>query len=274
MKIIFILTIINMLFRSCTSFRMFNSNSMISSSKSFLVMKQRKTIAETSRFLASSSLGVKRAAFTGGAGSKDDFSYSNPSQPQSQDGGTSSAKVFSSYSIYKGKTALQLKPIMPTVSLNKQNGNRILTRDGALLMEFAPVLAATAASAASPISRGGGGQGNHREYDWSKKQYFSLNVNELGELCSFDRSKGMQFLHDPNLGGLLFSFLSFLSFFLLITLCYLLGEQAGLVTKTLKIAPTADGKGFVVFYFFLFSLFLFLLLFLFLCRFFLFLVCH
>jgi hypothetical protein len=42
-------------------------------------------------------------------------------------------------------------------------------------MEFAPVLAATSASAASPVSKGGG-QGNHCEYDWSKKQYFSLNV--------------------------------------------------------------------------------------------------
>jgi hypothetical protein len=198
MKFVFALAIVSMLFRNCTSFRMFNSNVISLSSKSLSAMKHRKAIAETSRFLASTSIGAtKRAAFTGGAGANDDFSYFNPSQGDS--GYSSSAKVFSSYSIYKGKTALQLKPIMPTVSINKQTGNRILTRDGALLMEFAPVLATTAASAASPISRGG--HGSHREYDWSKKQYFSLNVNELGELCSFDKSKGMQFLHDPNLGG-------------------------------------------------------------------------
>jgi hypothetical protein len=94
--------------------------------------------------------------------------------------------LFTSYTVYKGKAALSIKPIAPT--FQAVGNNQKLAREGSLLLEFAPA--------------GGNGMAtNQREYDWSKKQFFALNLAEMGDLISFDKTKGFELFHDPNLGG-------------------------------------------------------------------------
>eukprot|EP01040_Poterioochromonas_malhamensis_P007351 gene7351-7932_t len=98
--------------------------------------------------------------------------------------------LFTSYTVYKGKAALSIKPIAPT--FQAVGNNQKLAREGSLLLEFAPA--------------GGNGMAtNQREYDWSKKQFFALNLAEMGDLISFDKTKGFELFHDPNLGGLYFN---------------------------------------------------------------------
>jgi hypothetical protein len=96
--------IVSVIFCSSGSFRVFNRNIAIGTHlKSLSAVNQRKTIA---------------AAATGcptvgaiGTGSKNVFTFSYPSQiPLS--GGSSSAKAFSSNSVYQEKSALPLK--LPT----------------------------------------------------------------------------------------------------------------------------------------------------------------
>ena len=40
---------------------------------------------------------------------------------------------------------------------------------------------------------------SQREYDWSKKQVFALNMIEIGKLLTRDRGE-LNFVHDPNMG--------------------------------------------------------------------------
>ena len=67
--------------------------------------------------------------------------------------------VFSSYVIYKSKAAVAVKCISPTFT-SKGTSGKSLSREGGLLFEFA-------ASTGAP-----------REYDWSKKVTFLLDVTE------------------------------------------------------------------------------------------------
>ncbi len=61
--------------------------------------------------------------------------------------------MFVNYSIYKGKSALQVKVIKPTwVSVQ---GGISMDREGVVLLEFAPAI---------------GKDGANNKYDWSKKQ--------------------------------------------------------------------------------------------------------
>ena len=50
---------------------------------------------------------------------------------------SSSPKTFVSYNIYKGKAALAIKPVAPVFSL-MSTGNKLLNKDGGLLLEAAP----------------------------------------------------------------------------------------------------------------------------------------
>lgn len=73
---------------------------------------------------------------------------------------------------------MQIKPIPPT--WRSSGSGRMVEREGVILVE---------AAAAS----------TQRDYDWSKKQVFALNVLEIGKLLT--RSKGeLTFVHDPNKG--------------------------------------------------------------------------
>lgn len=113
-----------------------------------------------------------------------------------------SSKVFAKYSIYKGKGAVSIKGIPP--SLNKLESNaKVVSREGALLLEFAPIGNAA------------------REYDWSKKITFALAPTECGSFLAMSKATGVEFFHDPNMGG----------------------AAAGTVTKKLKCSVAPDGGG-------------------------------
>lgn len=87
-------------------------------------------------------------------------------------------KTFVGFSVYKGKAAMSVKAIPATFSTGP--GPRTVTREGALLLEFAP-------------------SGEHQqEYDWTKKVLFSLDAVECGELLLVGQDKSAEFFHDPN----------------------------------------------------------------------------
>lgn len=90
--------------------------------------------------------------------------------------------VFSSYVIYKSKAAVAVKCISPTFA-SKGTSGKSLSREGGLLFEFA-------ASTGAP-----------REYDWSKKVTFLLDVTECGTINYSSRNKySCEFIHDPFMG--------------------------------------------------------------------------
>ncbi|KAF8087338.1 hypothetical protein N665_0588s0007 [Sinapis alba] len=120
----------------------------------------------------------------------------------SQNGeGAAPARFYVGHSIYKGKAALTVEPRAPEfVSLD--SGAFKLSKDGFLLLQFAPAAGV-------------------RQYDWSKKQVFSLSVSEIGTLVSLGPRESCEFFHDPNKGK----------------------SDEGKVRKVLKVEPLPDGSG-------------------------------
>lgn len=95
-------------------------------------------------------------------------------------------KTFSNYTIYKGKSAMQVAPLAPTFE-QLGAGAQTTSRDGGLLLTFAP--------SAGPMA-----------YDWTQKQLFSVGVTELGDFLSafghgLAQQRPLDFYHDPNKGG-------------------------------------------------------------------------
>ncbi|KAF2552219.1 hypothetical protein F2Q68_00036144 [Brassica cretica] len=76
----------------------------------------------------------------------------------------SSPRFYVGHSIYKGKAALTIEPRAPEfVAL--ESGAFKLSKEGFLLLQFAPAAGV-------------------RQYDWSRKQVFSLSVTEIGNVVS------------------------------------------------------------------------------------------
>jgi hypothetical protein len=115
------------------------------------------------------------------------------------------SKVFASYDIFKGKAAVNVKPLAPTFE-SLGNGSYAVQRSGGLIVEMAPSVAGAA-----------------RTYDWGQKILFRLSVTELGEILALnpgaDSSASVFFQHDPAMGS----------------------AAAGAVMKTLKMTQMADG---------------------------------
>ena len=84
--------------------------------------------------------------------------------------------------IYIGKGAVTVKIIPPTWSQVASGTSYTVTRQGGFLFEFAP--STTVA----------------REYDWTKKTTFFLDVTECGDLLH-SAADGIDFMHDPNAQG-------------------------------------------------------------------------
>ncbi|KAL1225651.1 Single-stranded DNA-binding protein WHY3 [Cardamine amara subsp. amara] len=127
------------------------------------------------------------------------FGGDSSSSPQNGEG--SSARFYVGHSIYKGKAALTIEPRAPEfVAL--ESGAFKLTREGFLLLQFAPAAGV-------------------RQYDWSRKQVFSLSVTEIGNLVSLGPRESCEFFHDPFKGK---------------------GDE-GKVRKVLKVEPLPDGSG-------------------------------
>ncbi|KAH7515887.1 hypothetical protein FEM48_Zijuj10G0074100 [Ziziphus jujuba var. spinosa] len=104
-------------------------------------------------------------------------------------GGSLPPRFFVGHSIYKGKAALT-------------SGAFKVSREGFVLLQFAPAAGV-------------------RQYDWSRKQVFSLSVTEIGNLISLGSRESCEFFHDPFKGK----------------------SDEGKVRKVLKVEPLPDGSG-------------------------------
>ncbi|KAM7251358.1 hypothetical protein ACFE04_023241 [Oxalis oulophora] len=111
-------------------------------------------------------------------------------------------KLFVGHSIYKGKAALTVEPRAPEF-LAMDSGAYKISREGYVLLQFAPAVGA-------------------RNYDWSRKQVFSLSVTEIGSMIDLGPNKSCEFFHDPNKGK----------------------SDEGKVRKVLKVDPLPDGTGY------------------------------
>ncbi|XP_073302611.1 single-stranded DNA-binding protein WHY1, chloroplastic-like isoform X2 [Primulina huaijiensis] len=125
-------------------------------------------------------------------------SYESPSPSQP---GQSPPRVYVGYTIYKGKSALAVEPRLPEFS-PLESGAFKLSKEGFVLLQFAPAA-------------------GMRQYDWSRKQLFSLSVTEIGNIISLGPRDSCEFFHDPYKGR----------------------SEEGKVRKVLKVEPLPDGSG-------------------------------
>ncbi|PIA62541.1 hypothetical protein AQUCO_00200510v1 [Aquilegia coerulea] len=136
--------------------------------------------------------------------------YIEPKQPvfntnssfiQQDSVGAFTPRVYAGYTIYKGKAALTIEPKAPEfVALD--SGAYKVSKEGMMLLQFAPAFGT-------------------RQYDWSRKQVFSLSISEIGTLIGLSGSDTCEFFHDPNKGK----------------------SDEGKVRKVLKVEPLPDGSG-------------------------------
>lgn len=105
------------------------------------------------------------------------------------------------HSIYKGKAALTIEPRAPEFT-PLDSGAFKISKDGFVLLQFAPAAGV-------------------RQYDWSRKQVFSLSVTEIGSLVCLGKKESCEFFHDPFKGK----------------------SEEGKVRKVLKVEPLPDGSG-------------------------------
>ncbi|KAK2437520.1 single-stranded DNA-binding protein WHY1, chloroplastic [Trifolium repens] len=97
------------------------------------------------------------------------------------------AKVYVGHSVYKAKAVLTVSP--RPGSLKKESlliyetrGRAFeVCREGCVLLQFAPATVAY-------------------QYDWNRKQVFSLSVAEMGNLISLGPRESYEFFHDPFIG--------------------------------------------------------------------------
>jgi hypothetical protein len=118
---------------------------------------------------------------------------------------TVEGRRYAAYNIYKGKGALCLKIVSPTWTKVKDGQSYFVSKEGGLLFEFAP-------ATTTP-----------KEYDWSKKATFLLDVTECGDLLT-KRKDGCEFIHDPGA----------------------LSATAGQVIKKMKWTPMSNDNGIFV----------------------------
>ncbi|CAA6672759.1 unnamed protein product [Spirodela intermedia] len=111
------------------------------------------------------------------------------------------AKVFVGHSIYKGKAALTVEPRAPEFA-PLDSGAYKLSREGCIFLQFAPAVGT-------------------RQYDWNRKQVFSLSVSEIGTLMNLGAKDSCEFFHDPFKGK----------------------SDEGKIRKILKAEPFPDGGG-------------------------------
>ncbi|CAL1413819.1 unnamed protein product [Linum trigynum] len=127
-------------------------------------------------------------------------SFASRSQGASN-AGESPARVYVGHSIYKGKAALTVEPRAPEFTA-LDSGAFKLVREGFVLLQFAPAAGV-------------------RQYDWGRKQVFSLSVAEIGTVVSLGAKDSCEFFHDPNMGK----------------------SDEGKIRKVLKVEPLPDGSG-------------------------------
>jgi len=105
------------------------------------------------------------------------------------------------HSIYKGKAVLTVEPRAPEF-VTLESGAFKIGREGNVFLQFAPAAGT-------------------RQYDWDRKQIFSLSATEIGTLISLGPTESCEFFHDPFIGR----------------------SDEGKVRKVLKVEPLSDGSG-------------------------------
>ncbi|GFY88421.1 ssDNA-binding transcriptional regulator [Actinidia rufa] len=132
-------------------------------------------------------------------------SPSNAAAPTTSNSKTSGAssppRIYVGHSIYKGKAALTVD-VRPPEFTPLETGAFKMTKEGYVLLQFAPAAGV-------------------RQYDWGRKQVFSLSVTEMGTIMSLGLSESCEFFHDPFKGK----------------------SEEGKVRKVLKVEPLPDGTG-------------------------------
>ncbi|XP_062152681.1 single-stranded DNA-binding protein WHY2, mitochondrial [Alnus glutinosa] len=93
--------------------------------------------------------------------------------------GGAASQIFAPYSIFKGKAALTVKPVLPTFT-KLDSGNLIVDRRGVMMLTFLPAI-------------------GERKYDSEKRQLFALSPTEVGSLISLGSKDSCEFFHDPSM---------------------------------------------------------------------------
>ncbi|KAK9095794.1 hypothetical protein Sjap_021291 [Stephania japonica] len=93
--------------------------------------------------------------------------------------GSSSSVLYADYTIFKGKAALSISPILPTFAKTLSGALKV-DKKGSILLKFSPAI-------------------GERKYDYEKKQCFALSATELGSLISLAPAKSCEFFHDPSM---------------------------------------------------------------------------
>ncbi|KAK7307133.1 hypothetical protein VNO77_39934 [Canavalia gladiata] len=100
------------------------------------------------------------------------------SSPQRPPVGELSPKVYVGYTVYTRKGVLTMTPRPPKYEA-KDSGAFKVSKEGYVLLQFAPSV-----------------DTDRPEYDWNKKQVFSLSVSEMGSLISLGARDSCEFFHD------------------------------------------------------------------------------
>ncbi|KAI3750875.1 hypothetical protein L2E82_21752 [Cichorium intybus] len=93
--------------------------------------------------------------------------------------GRISGRIFADYSIFKGKAALSVAPVLPSFS-KMDSGYTKVDRRGVIMLTFRPAI-------------------GERKYDSEKKQLFALSVTEVGAFISLGSGDSCEFFHDPSM---------------------------------------------------------------------------
>ncbi|CAL9135300.1 Whirly transcription factor [Musa troglodytarum] len=132
-----------------------------------------------SRFLSSSKSILGRAANV-----KDSYWLNtqhgiSTSGPDLVTDGNSSIGRFANYTVFKGKAALSMKPILPAIRELDSRSSRVY-RNGSVMLTFWPAV-------------------GQRKYDWEKKLAFALSPTEVGSLIGLGPAESCEFFHDPSM---------------------------------------------------------------------------
>ncbi|XP_064938383.1 single-stranded DNA-binding protein WHY2, mitochondrial-like isoform X1 [Musa acuminata AAA Group] len=134
-----------------------------------------------SRFLSSSKSVLGRAAnIKDSYWLKTQHGFSTSGPDLVTDAGSTSIGRFANYTVFKGKAALSMKPILPAIRELDQSRSSRVYRNGSVILTFWPAV-------------------GQRKYDWEKKQVFALSATEVGSLIGLGPTESCEFLHDPSM---------------------------------------------------------------------------
>lgn len=95
---------------------------------------------------------------------------------------SSNHRIFSNYVIHKGKSALDFSVVPAQIDLSTNQNYYRVTRPGSYMISVAPAK-------------------SEKQYDWSNKIIFQLNIDEAGELIDYHNHNNnkdtLTFYHDP-----------------------------------------------------------------------------